>query len=70
MEVVLAEIVPALPVVDSYMSLIVFIVDGLEDVEESVNRDILVGLSISPSLFRFLKEVSSPAMIGTLLVMH
>lgn len=49
MEVVLAEVVPALPVVDNYVGLVVLIVDGLEDVEETVNRYVLVSLLISPS---------------------
>lgn len=55
MEVVLAEVVPALSIVDSYMSLVVFIIDSLEDVEESVDRDILVSSSIPSSLTTPLK---------------
>lgn len=70
MEVVLAEIIPALSVVDCYLGLVVLIVDGFEDVEESVNRDVLVSLFIPPRLSTLLKEVSSPAMVGTLFVIH
>ena len=70
MEVVLAEIVPALSIVDGYMSLIVLIVDSLEDIEEAVDRDVLVGLLVPSSLPTPLEEVSSPAMVGTLFVIH
>lgn len=70
MEVLLSEIVPSLSVVDGYMSLIVLIVDSLEDIEESVDRDVLVGRSIPASLTTSLKEVGSPAMVGTLFVIH